>query len=100
MKSGYLDQTTTVDVLDAQGNVVGSQDLRLPVDRYLTFDWQTQWTPRKDLSLTVGLLNVFDTPPPLAISTGGLNRGQQFGFDDRYYDSRGRTAYVNVSYKF
>jgi iron complex outermembrane recepter protein len=50
--------------------------------------------------LTVGALNVFDEKPPLAISNGGLNRGQQFGFDDRYYDSRGRTWYVNASYKF
>lgn len=99
-KSGYLDGETTVDVLDAAGNVVGTQDLRLPVKRSATLDWQTQWTPIKSLSLTVGLLNVFDTKPPLAISTGGVNRGQQFGYDDRYYDSRGRTAYVNASYKF
>ncbi|MGE4052796.1 MAG: hypothetical protein AB7F38_17125, partial [Piscinibacter sp.] len=65
-----------------------------------TLDWQTQWRPVKSLLLTVGVLNVFDTKPPLSISTGGLNRGQQFGFDDRYYDSRGRVAYVNASYKF
>ncbi|TXH53505.1 MAG: TonB-dependent receptor [Burkholderiaceae bacterium] len=99
-KSGYLDAETTVDVLDAAGNVTGTRDLRLPVKRSATLDWQTQWTPIKSLALTVGLLNVFDTKPPLAISTGGVNRGQQFGYDDRYYDSRGRTAYVNASYKF
>jgi iron complex outermembrane receptor protein len=34
------------------------------------------------------------------VSSGGVNRGQQFGFDDRYYDSRGRTAYMNASFKF
>jgi iron complex outermembrane recepter protein len=54
----------------------------------------------KNLQLTVGILNLADDAPPLAISTGGLNRGQQFGFDDRYYDSRGRTFYGNISYKF
>jgi iron complex outermembrane receptor protein len=100
LRSGYLDAATTVEVLDASGNVTGTESLRLPVKRYATLDWQTQWTPIKSLSFTVGLLNVFDTKPPLSISTGGLNRGQQFGYDDRYYDSRGRTAYVNGSYKF
>ncbi|HEV7912869.1 MAG TPA: TonB-dependent receptor [Albitalea sp.] len=99
-RSGYLDAVTNVEVLDAAGNVVGREDVRLPVDRFVTADWQTQWAPIKNLSLTVGLLNVFDVKPPLSISTGGLNRGQQFGYDDRYYDSRGRTAYINGSYKF
>lgn len=99
-KSGYLDADTTVDVLDPAGNKIGTTDIRLPVKEYATLDWQTQWTPIKNLALTVGLLNVFDTKPPLSISDGGTNRGQQVGFDDRYYDSRGRTAYVNASYKF
>ena len=99
-KSGYTDAETTVDLLDAAGNVVGTEDVRLPVKRYATLDWQTRWAPMKNLALTVGLLNVLDTKPPLSISSGGNNRGQQFGYDDRYYDSRGRTAYVNASYKF
>lgn len=99
-RSGYLDADTNVEVLDAAGNVIGREDLRLPVKRFTTLDWQTQWTPIKNLSVTVGLLNVFDIKPPLSISTGGLNRGQQFGYDDRYYDSRGRTAYINGSFRF
>lgn len=99
-RSGYLDANTTVEVLDAAGNVTSSEDLRLPVKPYTTLDWQTQWVPVKNMSLTVGLLNVFDTKPPLSISSGGPNRGQQFGYDDRYYDSRGRTAYISGSYKF
>jgi iron complex outermembrane receptor protein len=99
-KSGYKDQATDVDVLDASGNVVGTQNLRLPVDRFATLDWQTSWNAMKNLQLTVGVLNVFDVEPPLSISTGGASRGQQFGYDDRYYDSRGRVAYFNASYKF
>jgi iron complex outermembrane recepter protein len=99
-KSGYKDADTSVEVLDAAGNVVGFEDIRLDVKRYVTADWQTQWRPIKNLALTAGVLNLFDTKPPLSISSGGNNRGQQFGFDDRYYDSRGRTAYVNASYKF
>ena len=99
-KSGYRDATTNVEVLDDDGNVVGAEDVRLKVKEFATLDWQTQWRPIKNLALTVGVLNVFDTKPPLSVSSGGINRGQQFGFDDRYYDSRGRTAYVNGSFKF
>jgi iron complex outermembrane recepter protein len=99
-KSGYKDQATGVDVVDAGGNVIGQDTLRLAVQKYVTLDFQTQWTPVKSLVLSAGVINVFDTNPPLSISSGGLNRGQQFGFDDRYYDSRGRTLYGNVSYKF
>ena len=100
MRSGYLDQVTTAEVLDGAGNVVGSEDVRLKVPQHFTFDWQSSWTPRKDVQITLGMINVFDTTPPLSISTGGLNRGQQFGFDDRFYDSRGRMIYGNFSYKF
>jgi iron complex outermembrane receptor protein len=100
-RSRYLDASNDAEVLDASGNPTGTYEtIRLPVKRYVTLDWQTQWTPRKDFMVTVGLLNVFNTKPPLSISSGGQNRGQQFGYDDRYYDPRGRTAYVNASYKF
>jgi len=50
--------------------------------------------------LTLGILNLFNQDPPFSLSTGGVNKGQQFGYDDRYYDPRGRTYYVNASYKF
>jgi iron complex outermembrane receptor protein len=99
-KSGYLDQATTVDVLDASGNVTGQEDVRKKVGYFSTWDWQTVWNPSKSWSLTGGVLNLFDHAPPFVPSTSGLNRGQQFGYDDRYYDARGRTMYVNASYKF
>ena len=99
-KSGYTDQLTTVDVLDAAGNVTGTEDIRLKVKEYITADVQTQWRPRKDIYLTLGILNLFNQDPPFSLSTGGVNKGQQFGYDDRYYDPRGRTYYVNASYKF
>ncbi len=99
-KSGYRDAAETADVLDANGNVVGQEDVRLKIPRYYTFDWQTQFDLDKSLSFTVGLINMFDKKPPFAISTGGTNRGQQFGYDDRFYDPRGRIWYVNASYKF
>lgn len=100
-QSGYLDQETTVDVLDAAGNVSGTEDIRMKIDTQFTLDWQTVWSPAgMKWSVTAGVLNLLDTEPPFVASTGGVNRGQQFGYDDRYYDSRGRTLYVNASYSF
>ena len=100
-QSGYTDKESDADLLDAAGNVVSSEKIRVEVPTFYTADWQTTWAPAgKPWSVTGGVLNLFDTAPPFAASTGGSNRGQQFGFDDRYYDSRGRTFYVNASYKF
>ena len=99
-KSGYNDVATTVDVLDAAGNVTGSEDVRLRVPTYYTMDLQSQWTPIKNFYVTLGVLNVFDRDPPLSLATSGTNKGQVFGYDDRYYDPRGRTYYLNATYKF
>jgi iron complex outermembrane receptor protein len=98
-KSGYLDQKTTVDVLDASGTVTGQEDVRQRVGYFSTWDWQTVWNHRA-WSLTAGALNLFNHAPPFVPSASGGGRGQQFGYDDRYYDARGRTLYANVSYKF
>ena len=97
--SGYHDQETSVDVLDASGAVTGQEDIRMRVGFYSTLDWQTVWAG-KSWGLTLGVLNLTDKSPPFVPSTSGSGRGQQFGYDDRYYDPRGRTAYINASYKF
>ncbi|MFZ4623789.1 MAG: TonB-dependent receptor plug domain-containing protein [Rhodoferax sp.] len=99
-QSGYTDAETSVEVLDAAGNVTGTEKISMDIGAYFTFDWQTVWTPNKKWAVTAGVLNLTDKAPPLSISTGGLIRGQQFGYDDRYYDPRGRTFYLNASYKF
>ncbi|MFN6994975.1 MAG: TonB-dependent receptor domain-containing protein [Aquincola tertiaricarbonis] len=99
-KSGYKDQATEVEVLDDSGAVIDTETIRLKVKKYYSFDWQSTWAFRKDMSLTLGLLNIFDRDPPFTLSTAGTNKGQQFGFDDRYYDPRGRTLYGNFTYRF
>jgi iron complex outermembrane recepter protein len=100
-QSGYLDQATDVELLDAAGNPTAVESIRMEVPTYYSYDWQTTWNPvGKKWSVTGGVQNLFDTAPPFVPSTGGSNRGQQFGFDDRYYDSRGRTFYINATYKF
>ena len=99
-KSGYTDSEQTVDVLDSTGAVTGSETLKLHINNYYTVDWQTVWDFRKDMGLTIGLLNLFDQKPPFSLVTSGANKGQQFGYDDRYYDPRGRSLYANFTYKF
>jgi iron complex outermembrane receptor protein len=98
-QSGYLDQATTVQVLGPDGNPTGAEQVRVPVAYFSTWDLQTVWNPARAWSLTLGALNVFDRAPPFVPSLS--HRGhQQFGYDDRYYDARGRTLYANASYRF
>jgi iron complex outermembrane receptor protein len=58
-KSGYLDQSTTVDVLDSVGKLSGQEDVRQRVGYFSTIDWQTVWNPNKSWSLTAGVQNLF-----------------------------------------
>jgi iron complex outermembrane receptor protein len=99
-QTGYTDQPTSVEVLDAAGVVTGTEKISIEIPEYFTVDWQTVWSPTKSWAVTIGVLNLTDKKPPLSISTGGFNRGQQFGYDDRYFDPRGRTYYLDASYKF
>lgn len=100
-KSGYKDTPAEVEVLGPNDTLTGEfETVQLRVRRYATFDWQSQWQATKMLSLTAGILNLFDRDPPISLTQGGLNKGQMFGYDDRYYDPRGRTFYANVSLKF
>jgi iron complex outermembrane recepter protein len=100
-KSGYKDSLATVEVLDNSGNPTGEfVDVQLDIKRMFTLDWQSQWQLNKNFALTLGVLNVFDRRPPLSLTPGGLNKGQMYGYDDRYYDSRGRTYYANASFTF
>lgn len=67
------------------------------VTSYTTFDWQTRYQWNKDLSLTLGVLNVFDRTPPFSIRNSGPH---QLGYDPRYTDPRGRTYSLSAGLKF
>ena len=100
-KSGYKDVVANVEVLGANDAGTGEyEDVQLRIKKYYTFDWRTQYTWNKALTLTAGVLNLADKKVPLTLAQGGLLKGQMFGYDDRYYDIRGRTLYLNASYKF
>ncbi|HSV70664.1 MAG TPA: TonB-dependent receptor [Methylibium sp.] len=100
-KSGYKDAVASVEVLGPGDTNTGDfEDVQLKVKNFFTFDWQTQWQATKQLSLTAGILNVLNEEPPLSLAEGGSGKGQMFGYDDRYYDIRGRTFYLNAAYSF
>jgi iron complex outermembrane receptor protein len=100
-KSGYRDAAVQAQRLDANGQATGQYEfVRVKVPWSSTVDWQSAWQFDKTWSLTVGLINVFNQRPPFVPSNGGVNRGQNFGYDDRYADPRGRIFYANVSHRF
>lgn len=99
-KSGYLDSATSPTITTGVNAGTVKTDYRVKVEPFVTFDWQTTYSPTKTISLTAGILNLANKNPPFVFSQGGLNRGQEVGWDGRYYDPRGRTAYLNGTLKF
>ena len=83
-QTSYIDQQTDFD-----GNLrkVGSLSL---------WDLQGSYTGFKNLKLTLGVKNLFDTNPPAS------NQQNTFivGFDPTYYDPRARFVYGEVTYRF
>ena len=82
-KSGYQDQVTDNDPTHR-------------VASYTTFDGYGSWNAMKGLTLTAGVRNLFDRDPPLSYQSGHF----QAGYDPRYTDPTGRTAYVRATYDF
>ena len=60
------------------------------------WDLQTSYSGFKNLKLTLGVKNLFDTNPPVS------NQSKVFivGFDPSYYDPRARFVYGSINYKF
>jgi iron complex outermembrane receptor protein len=100
-KSGYRDTRERVEVLGPDDTSTGTFEIvQLRIKPFFTFDWQTQWQATKSIALTAGVLNLLNEAPPLTLTQGGSGKGQMFGYDDRYYDVRGRTFYLNGSLAF
>jgi len=83
-QSSYIDVQT-----DNDGNLrrVGTLSL---------WDIQGSYTGFKNLTLTLGAKNLFDTNPPLT----NQNNTFQVGFDPSYYDARSRFVYGSLTYTF
>ncbi|TAK93104.1 MAG: TonB-dependent receptor, partial [Aquabacterium sp.] len=100
-QSGYLDAPVSVYPLDASGQVTGAAtDVRMKVSGLTVWDWQTSWRVGQGWQLTAGVINLLDTRPPLTLSSGGAYKGQQLGYDERYYDARGRMLTLEARLSF
>ena len=66
------------------------------VGAYTTWDLQARYTGVKDLTLSLGVMNLMNTTPPLT------NQGSNFqvGIDPTYADPRGRLFYGSMRYAF
>ncbi len=60
------------------------------------YDLQGSYTGFKNLTLTLGVKNLFDTNPPLTNQQNTF----QLGYDPLYYDARARFVYGSIRYAF
>jgi iron complex outermembrane receptor protein len=83
-QTSYTDTSTDFD-----GNLrtVGSMSL---------WDMQGSYSGFRNLTITLGVKNLFDTNPPATNQIGNFPAG----FDTSYYDPRARFVYTSVNYKF
>lgn len=64
---------------------------------YMTTDLYGSWSPHKNISLVLGVRNVFDKAPPFTNQSDLFQAG---GWDSRYADPTGRAYYVRATYSF
>jgi iron complex outermembrane receptor protein len=98
-QSGYMD-----DFFPGGSAAIRNEDfsvfdggVQLRVPSHTIVDWLTRYNYDESLTILAGAKNVFDNMPPLAL---GENGGHQEGFDPRYFDSYGRTFFLQVNYTF
>lgn len=100
-QSGYKDASISAFPLDGSGQPSGKpQDIRLKAAGQVLWDWQTSWQVNGVLQVTVGVNDLFDTKPPLSLNEGGTYKGQMLGYDERYFDPRGRTLTLEARLTF
>lgn len=68
------------------------------VGSYTVYGLQTAYQGIKNLTVTFGVRNLFDTDPPY--TNAGGQTSFQAGYDPTYADPRGRFFYGKVAYKF
>ncbi|MGO4469064.1 TonB-dependent receptor domain-containing protein, partial [Pseudoduganella sp. RAF53_2] len=101
--SGYQDMPLTADdqavrPVNADGTLGDYVDMQREVRSYTVWDWQTKYRFNKNLTITGGVKNLFNTEPPFSQKIAG--GGNQAGYDGRYTDPLGRQFYVVGNYKF
>ncbi|HEY0063875.1 MAG TPA: TonB-dependent receptor [Telluria sp.] len=94
-RNGYTDAAANPYSVADKKNVAVA--IRLKVPGYTTVDYQGKYVISKAWDVRFGIKNLMDEEPPLSLRTSS---GHQVGYDPRYADTMGRTAYLNSSYKF
>ncbi|WP_295991773.1 TonB-dependent receptor [Rugamonas sp.] len=87
-QSGYYDSARFDSATGTDAQHVGA---------FTTWDLQGSYSGVKNLTLRVGVKNLFNRAPPVAITAGQYF---QSGYDPSYYDAHGQTGYVSATYKF
>lgn len=88
-----LGQTFMLGYTDANPDVDGNPRR---VGNYDVYDLQGRYTGIKNLTVTLGIKNLFDRAPPFTNQTFTF----QNGYDPSYADPRGAFWYASVGYKF
>lgn len=83
----------------AHNFILGNRDQGDPPRRVASYEsWDVQgiWEGWKGLKVTAGVRNLFDRDPPASRNSNTF----QVGYDPRYYDPRGRTFVLGLTYTF
>jgi iron complex outermembrane receptor protein len=91
--SATLANTYQSSYFDSQ---VGADGSLRRVGSMSLWDLQGSYAGFKDLKLTLGAKNLFDTNPPLTNQV----LSNQVGFDQAYYDPRARFVWGSITYSF
>jgi iron complex outermembrane receptor protein len=84
-------------ILDDDGNSLDASGcLTRRVGSYSVWDAQVRYGGLANTTLTLGVRNLLDTPPPLTNQSDAF----QVGLDPTYADPRGRTYYGAIRYVF
>ena len=93
-RSGYKQ-----NVIGAVGGAYLPADWNPNVESYTLYNASVSYTGFKNMNLTFGIKNLFDTPPPFAITYDTVT-GAGSSWDPRVADPRGRSLTALMTYKF
>lgn len=94
-RSGYKDQVLP----GVQNGLVTPSDYNPNVKAYAIYNLSATYSGIKNLTLTAGIKNIFNTDPPFAI-TYDSNTGAGSSWEPRVADPRGRSFTLLANYKF
>jgi iron complex outermembrane recepter protein len=94
-RKGYTNQ----ELPGVTSGVVSPPNLQKKVDDYITYNAAVTYSGIKNLTITGGIKNLFNTDPPFAI-TYDSSTGSGSSWEPRVADPRGRSFTLLLDYKF